>query len=181
MSPVLPFELRDARDEELDAIAELTLRAYGEYASRMTPAAWSALEGALANALATREPAERIVAVRDGELLGSVMLYPVSARAYDGAVPEATWPEVRLLAVSPAARGQGVGEALMKECVRRADAAGADQVGLHTSESMHSAIRMYEKMGFVRVPEHDFQPEGAELVTAYRLFLGEPQVDTPGA
>ena len=30
---------------------------------------------------------------------------------------------------------------------------------------------MYERMGFVRAPEHDFQPPGAERVTGYRLPL----------
>jgi hypothetical protein len=30
---------------------------------------------------------------------------------------------------------------------------------------------MYQRMGFVRVPEYDFQPSGAELVKAYRRSL----------
>jgi hypothetical protein len=34
---------------------------------------------------------------------------------------------------------------------------------------MRAAIRLYERMGFVRVPEQDFQPAGAELVKAYQL------------
>jgi hypothetical protein len=41
---------------------------------------------------------------------------------------------------------------------------------------MRAAVRMYERLGFVRVPEHDFQPEGAELVTAYRLRLDDPEL-----
>jgi ribosomal protein S18 acetylase RimI-like enzyme len=57
------------------------------------------------------------------------------------------------------------------ECVRRARASGASELGLHTSESLRAAIRMYERMGFERAPEFDFQPEGAELITAYRLDL----------
>jgi ribosomal protein S18 acetylase RimI-like enzyme len=60
----------------------------------------------------------------------------------------------------------------MEECVRRARRAGADALGLHTSRSMRAAIRLYERMGFVRAPERDFRPEGAELVEAYRLPLG---------
>jgi ribosomal protein S18 acetylase RimI-like enzyme len=58
---------------------------------------------------------------------------------------------------------------LVDECVRRAKASGAAELGLHTSKSMRAAIRMYERMGFVRAPEHDFHPEGAELVQGYRL------------
>jgi ribosomal protein S18 acetylase RimI-like enzyme len=58
------------------------------------------------------------------------------------------------------------------ECVRRARRMGATDLGLHSSHSMRVAIEMYERMGFVRVPEHDFQPQGAELVRGYRLPLG---------
>jgi hypothetical protein len=55
--------------------------------------------------------------------------------------------------------------------MRRARLAGASALGLHTSESLRAGIRMYERMGFVRAPEGDFQPSGAELVMAYRRPL----------
>ena len=74
--------------------------------------------------------------------------------------------------MSPDARGEGIGQALVDECVRRARRMGAAELGLHTSGSLRAAIRMYERMGFVRAPERDFQPPGAELVMGYRLPLG---------
>ena len=74
--------------------------------------------------------------------------------------------------MAPEARGHGVGRALVDECVRRARRMGATDLGLHSSHSMRVAIGMYERMGFVRAPEHDFRPEGAELVRGYRLPLG---------
>ena len=163
--------VRDARDDERDALGALTLRAYAEYVSVMAPAAWETLERAVRAALASEDQVERIVAERGGALVGSVFLYPPAADAYGGAVPRGSSPEVRLLAVAPEARGAGVGRALMDECVRRARLGGSTALGLHTSRSMRTAMRMYERMGFVRAPEHDFQPEGAELVEAYRLRL----------
>jgi GNAT superfamily N-acetyltransferase len=165
--------VRDAREDERDAIRALTLRAYAEYATVMAPEAWAGLERAVLTALASEERVERIVAERGGALVGSVLLYPPAADAYGGAVRRASWPELRLLAVAPEARGHGVGRALVDECVRRARRAGAAELGLHTSASMRVAMRMYERMGFVRAPEHDFRPDGAELVTAYRLPLGD--------
>jgi hypothetical protein len=36
---------------------------------------------------------------------------------------------------------------------------------------MRAALRMYERMGFVRAPEYDFHPQGAEQVWGYRLPL----------
>lgn len=167
------MQMRDARAEDREAVAALTLRAYGEYADRMDPQAWEELEGALRRALANDDPSvQRIVAERGGQVVGSVMLWPPAADVYGGYTEAAAWPELRLLAVAPSARGLGVGRALVEECVRRARAMGAPVLGLHTSRSMEAAIGMYERMGFVRAPAHDFQPPGAELVTAYQLPLG---------
>ena len=73
--------------------------------------------------------------------------------------------------MAPVRARDGVGKALVMECVRRARARGAAELGLHTSRSMRVALGMYERMGFVRAPEHDFQPPGGEHVTAYRLPL----------
>lgn len=165
------FELRDATAAEHAAILDLTLTAYAEYATIMAPRAWAGLRQAVIEVLNSSGPAERIVAVQRDRLVGSVLLYPSAANAYESTLANASWPELRLLAVLPTARGQGVGRALMHECARRARRSGADALGLHTSQSMQTAIRMYERMGFVRAPEYDFQPDGAELVIAYRLRL----------
>ena len=162
--------IRDARPDEREAIRALTLQAYEQYAAIMRPDAWAGLAAAIGGGL-DAEGADRIVAVREGRLLGSVALFPPAADAYPGETGPASWPELRLLAVSPDARGMGVGRLLVDECVRRARASGAAELGLHTSKSMETAIGMYRRMGFVRAPEHDFQPPGAELVEAYRLAL----------
>jgi ribosomal protein S18 acetylase RimI-like enzyme len=163
--------IRDARDEDRDAVRDLTLRAYGEYAQVMEPGAWAGLSEGVRNALASTAPAERIVAEHGGRIVGSVMLFAPDANAYAGHTDPVRWPELRLLAVDPDARGLGVGRALVDECVRRARASGATDLGLHTSRSMRAAIRLYQRLGFVRDPAHDFQPAGAELVEAYRLPL----------
>lgn len=122
-------------------------------------------------ALASDEVVERIVADTDGQLIGSVLLYPAATNAYNGATPRVRWPEVRLLVVAPTARGQGVATALMHECMARARRATATELGLHTSDSMQITMHLYERLGFERVPSYDFQPNGAKVVKAYRLRL----------
>jgi GNAT superfamily N-acetyltransferase len=109
-------------------------------------------------------------------ILGTVLLYPPrSFRVPENAVALAMpWPEVRLLAVAPAARRQGVAAALMQECVRRARQAGARILGLHTTDFMQAARRMYERMGFVRAPEIDFEPAPGLTIEGYRLDLEVP-------
>lgn len=169
------LHIHDARADEREAIRALTLAAYAEYADVMMPTAWAGLEHAVRTALDAEGPGvERIVAERDGALVGSVMLFSPEVNVYGDARAGASWPELRLLAVDSRARGGGVGKALIDACVQRVRAAGAPALGLHTSQSLRVAIHIYEQMGFQRVPAYDFQPEGAELVMAYRLDLRRP-------
>jgi GNAT superfamily N-acetyltransferase len=163
--------IRDAVPGERSVIRELTLRAYAEYAKIMDPASWRGLEQALHNALASDEAVERIVADDEGNIVGSAMLYASEMDAYGALGSRLTAPEIRLVAVAPEARGRGIARALVGECIRRAREQGANEVGLHTSGSMRAAMAMYANMGFVRAPERDFQPPGAELVEGYRLIL----------
>ena len=163
--------VRDAQADEHDAIRRITLSAYAQYATIMAPSAWAGLRDALATALTIGGGAQRIAADRDGVIVGSVLLFPPSTDAYGGIAAAAPWPEIRLLAVAPEARGQGVGKLLIDECIRRARASGADAIGLHTSPSMREAIRLYESLGFTRDPDLDIHVEGAEPIQAYRLSL----------
>jgi len=109
----------------------------------------------------------------DGQLVGTVTLYLDAGHSSQGGWPNG-WAGIRLLAVRPAYRGRGIGRALMQECVRRCRNQGIAAVGLHTTEMMDVARRMYEKMGFVRVPEFDFYPRPGVVVMAYRLDLKPP-------
>jgi predicted N-acetyltransferase YhbS len=171
MSGRQSFTIRDARPDEYDAIAALTLRAYEEYAAIMAPPAWQGLSGAVRAALKTEAPHERIVADANGAIVGSVFLFPPAWRIYGSGYDPLPWHEVRLLSVAPEARGMGVARALMEECVRRATAAGATRLGIHTSRSMRAALELYRTMGFQRAPEYDFYPPGAERVEAFTLGL----------
>ena len=163
--------IRDARPADRDAVRDLTLAAYEEYAAAVPEPFWTLYRRNLAATLEAAGPEDRIVAEDGGVVVGSVLLYPPAAAAYGSRGSGSRWPEVRLLAVSPSARGRGVGQALMHECVRRARASGAEALGLHTTDMMGAAVRMYERMGFVRAPETDFAPGGGILVKGYRLTL----------
>lgn len=172
MTEAIEIQIRDARPDELEAVRHLTLNVYAEYEKVMEPRAWSGLSEAVKGALANQtEGIDRIVAVRDAEVVGSVLLFPPASDAYRGAAAPLSAPELRLLAVRDDQRGQGIGRKLVEECIRRARERGAEAVGLHTSRSMAAAIKLYESMGFERFPDEDFQTEGSELVTAYRLPL----------
>jgi GNAT superfamily N-acetyltransferase len=176
------LHIRDAGAGDRDAILTLTLGAYEEYAPLM-PANWEAYRRNIVATLADAEPAEQIVAEEDDNVVGAVLLYPAGTvfSARDGDQISLRWPEVRLLAVRPDARGQGVGATLMHECVRRARRAGAEALTLHTTDIMQVAIRLYERMGFVRAPELDFHPAPEVTVKGYRLDLGKKALKKGGA
>jgi GNAT superfamily N-acetyltransferase len=165
--------VRAARPADRDAIVRITHAAYAEHAVVMAPSAWQALAQAIDVSLGDDTNVTRLVAELDGEIVGSAALYAPNSAAYGSLASASSWPEVRLVAVHPSARGRGVARALVLECARRAKAAGARVLGLHTSRSMRAAMRLYQRMGFVRDPDHDFQPPGAELVEGYLLRLDD--------
>ncbi|PPS68721.1 MULTISPECIES: GNAT family N-acetyltransferase [Streptomyces] len=101
--------------------------------------------------------AEVLAALRDGRVLGGVTFVPSGGPMADIAGPNEA--EIRMLAVSHAARGQGVGEALVRSCLARARATpGCRSVVLSTQRTMHAAHRIYERLGFLRTPERDWNP-----------------------
>jgi GNAT superfamily N-acetyltransferase len=164
---------RDMYDSEQDAIRAVTLAAYEEYAAVMPPPIWAGYRQMILTTLDEKGAVERIIAELDGAIVGSVLLYPPNGNTYPGMVDSIDWPEVRLLAVMPAMRGRGIGVALMEECKRRARHSGATVLGLHTTDMMQTAMRMYERMGFVRAPAYDLRPGRNMLVKAYHLSLAD--------
>lgn len=165
------FLIRDARDDERGAMRDVTLAAYEEYAAILPESVWAGYRHQLLATLDSEGPVERIVAERNGAIMGSVLLFPPATKAYGSAAVSVDYPEVRLLAVVPDARGEGVGAALMNECAQRARRASATALGLHTMDIMRAAVRMYERMGYVRAPDLDFAPAKGVLVKGYRLDL----------
>jgi len=164
--------LREARPADHDAIVEVTLAAYQEYATQVP--IWAPYRQNILATLANPQPATQLVAENNATIVGTVLLYPARPAGTAAAPGQGRWPEVRLLAVAPSARGQGVAHALMQECVRRARDARADALTLHTVPAMRAAVRLYTRMGFQPAPELDFQPAPGFTVKGYRLTLGPP-------
>jgi ribosomal protein S18 acetylase RimI-like enzyme len=59
----------------------------------------------------------------------------------------------------------------MDECVRRARESGAKALMLHTTDVMQTAMRLYVRMGFQRLPDLDFEPAPGVVVKGFRLAL----------
>jgi GNAT superfamily N-acetyltransferase len=170
------IEIRDARPSERGAILAVTLAAYEQYAAALPPPLWALYRQNIEATLADVRPAAQIVAEEAGALVGAVLLYPAGAvmGTPGGTSITLACPEVRLLAVPPAARGKGLARRLMDECIQRARAAGAPALTLHTADMMAIAMRLYERMGFVRATDLDFSPAPGYTAKGYRLPLTLP-------
>ena len=162
--------IRDARAEEIDQVALLIRDAYQEYQASIPAEVWEGYARDIMDVRGRLDVTELIVAEHKGSLVGAVTFYPNTAPTEQGGWPSG-WTGIRLLAVHPDGRGLGIGRSLMDECLRRSRQLRAHTLGLHTTELMAVARGMYERMGFIRVPEYDFHPGPTMVVMAYSLEL----------
>jgi ribosomal protein S18 acetylase RimI-like enzyme len=162
--------IRNARPDELDEVSLLLKDAYQQYENIIHPEAWKSYLGDIMDVRSRLGKSDLIIAELNHRLAGSITLYLDGSHSFPEAWPKG-WAVVRLLAVHPEYRGQGIGRALMEECIRRCRQAKVPAIGLHTTEAMDIARQMYERMGFVRFPESDFHPAPGVTVMAYRLQL----------
>lgn len=90
-----------------------------------------------------------------GERVGCVLLV-------DGDEPGTA--KLRVLLVTPAARGHGVGSRLVEECLAFARDAGYRRVTLWTNDILTAARRIYQACGFVLDAEERHHSFGRDLV-----------------
>jgi ribosomal protein S18 acetylase RimI-like enzyme len=165
----MAFTVRPAEADDIPAVGRITVEAYqgdgfldadDEYVGELADAATRAREG------------EVWVAVEGDQVLGSVTFckpgtpFAELARDNEG--------EFRMLSVAQAARRRGVAEALVVRCVQRARELGYGALVLCSMREMAAAHRLYQRLGFRRLPERDWSPvEGIELL-GFILPLDRP-------
>jgi len=91
------------------------------------------------------EESEVFIALEGSKPLGFVQLYP----SFSSVSMQSSWI-LNDLFVKESARGQGVGEKLMKIALEFAKKTRAKGVLLETAEDNITAQRLYEKLGFER-------------------------------
>ena len=94
------------------------------------------------------------IAELDGQVAGSVFLVKQSKRV----------ARLRLLLVDPKARGLGLGERLVGECISFARQAGYRKITLWTNRILSAARHIYGKSGFCRVSEEAHHSYGHDLI-----------------
>ena len=152
----LATSVRNARSDQLDEVALLLGEVYGEFRVHFPIAAWERYLGEIVNVRGRLADSELIVGEREERLVGTIGFYADASRSSLEAWP-AGWASIRTLGVLGDARGQGLGEALLRECLQRARRRGAPAVGLHTASYLAAATRLYGRLGFRRAPEFDIE------------------------
>jgi len=166
-----PWAVRTARPDEYDRVGEVTYLGFGHGepgAPQPDAERLALLRGAAARAAA----GDLLVAVDDsGAILGTASLLRADSalvrQSRDGEV------ELRLLAVLPEARRRGIGEALMREALGRAHAWGAPALVLDTGPQNERSQRLYNRLGFERLPERETIPASrGGYLAVFRVPLG---------
>jgi len=159
--------VRDAVPADYPAIRDMVIAAYRQYADLLTLDIFSPY---LADVLDLEKHARHgrlFVVETDGWVCGFGAFYPDAT--VQGLRWPAGWASGRALAVHPAARGNGVARTLLATCERLAREAGAPVFAFHTASFMTKAIALYERLGYRRAPEFDF-----DMAARYSRFGAAP-------
>lgn len=169
------YTVRNADPVEFYEVGKLMVRVYSQLAGFPKESEQPDYYRMLANVgdLTNKPETELLVAVSaDNKIVGAVVFF--GDVKYYGSGGTATQEKdacgFRLLAVDPAARGQGVGKILTQECIRKGKAKKSKQMIIHTTMAMRTAWKMYEDIGFNRSEDLDFV-QGALPVFGFRLML----------
>ncbi len=105
-----------------------------------------------------------------GELLG-----------YAGAASAGADADVQTIATAPAARGRGLGDALLRACEEHAERLGATALLLEVEAGNAPAVRLYERHGFERLARRrDYYGPGADALVMRRRVEHDPIALEPG-
>ncbi|VEH33411.1 Predicted acetyltransferase [Cellulomonas fimi] len=158
--------VRRIAPHEHDAVARLSVEAYA-HDHELT----DSYRASVAD-VATRAREHEVWVAQDrvtGDLLGTVATprpgAHISPLGRDGEL------DFRLLAVAPQARRRGVGALLTRFAVELARERGLRRVVMSSGPAMTGAHRLYESLGFTRLPERETRVVDGATLLAFGLDL----------
>lgn len=151
--------IRTAVPDDAPAIASVLQESFVEFKSLYTR------EGYAATTPASEQIQDRIkegpvwVALQNDVIVGTVSVVPEGGALY-----------IRGMAILPAARGQGIGELLLRRVESFAVEQGVSRLFLSTTPFLGRAIQLYERYGFRRNSEGPDNLFGTPLFTMEKIL-----------
>ena len=138
------------RVEQVHVVTEEHVAAFARLLPKLSPDARQPSQADLAEVLAAAGTSLLIARDDVGRVVGTLtlVLYPT---------PNKRLSLIEDVVVDAAARGQGIGAALVKEALGRARAWGAAQTDLLSHDRRAAAIRLYLRLGFRRYETNVFR------------------------
>jgi ribosomal protein S18 acetylase RimI-like enzyme len=149
------LHLRRAHAGDELAISSVLLEAFRLYLPQYTPAGFAATTPSPSEVQRRMEEGPVWLAMIESDIVGTVSVVLRGERAL----------YIRGMAVLPQARGQGIGNLLFELIYEYAKEHGCTKLVLSTTPFLDRAIRLYEKLGFVRTGEGPHDLHGTPLFT----------------
>ncbi len=175
-----PLILRPAEAADKEAILAVIAAANAEYRPLIPAKLYDEYFRSLRDLIAARPHVRTAVAEQGRQIVGAVALIADGDKT-DVENPD-RWASVRALAVHPATRRRGIGQRLVGWCIGEARQHEAPAICLHSGIFQTTAHRLYERLGFKRMPERDLDATtgypgggpstGAPPLLAYWKMLG---------
>jgi len=150
-----PLRLRLARAGDEIAISSVLLEAFREYLPQYTPAGFAATTPSPTEVLRRIEEGPVWLAMIESDIVGTVSAVLRGERVL----------YIRGMAVLPQARGLRTGNFLFELIQEYAKEKGCTKLVLSTTPFLDRAIRLYERLGFVRTDEGPDDLHGTPLFT----------------
>ena len=162
------YQIREAYTSEYKELGELMVEVYSQLKDFPGPEEIPGYYNTLKNVgeFMKSPKVKLFVAVSEEGVIDGGLVY-FGDMMYYGAGEQSTHKQnagaFRLLAVNPKMRGKGLGKLLIKACFEQARKEGFSQLLIHSTKFMMVAWRMYERIGFERFPEIDFEKSDVQV------------------
>lgn len=170
-----PIIIRNATSEEFEVIGKLMVSVYSQLHGFPKPEEQPNYYDKLLNVgkLTEKESTELLVAVNASGVVEGAVVYFSDMKDYGSGGTATTLTHAsgfRLLAVSPQARGKGIGRLLCEACIKKTKQHHNKSLVIHSTKAMQIAWNLYERMGFKRFHEIDFLQDDLE-VFGFKLHI----------
>lgn len=143
-----------ARIDQAPLIAATLRQAFLEYEALYTPEAFAATTPTTEKIQKRWNEGPVWTAIQSDEVIGTVAAVPKSESIY-----------IRSMAISPTARGHGIGKSLLQVVEQFAIENDLHRMFLSTTPFLHRAIGLYKSFGFKQTGEGPHELFGTPLIT----------------